>query len=58
MFQNEEPSNQSQILIVMRDISVLKQLQREKALQQYSELMFASINHELRTPINIIVGIL
>jgi signal transduction histidine kinase len=33
---------------------VEKELQRERAMQQYSEIMFASVSHELRTPINII----
>jgi hypothetical protein len=37
-----------QILIIFRDISVEKELQRERAMQQYSEIMFASVSHELR----------
>lgn len=54
---NEESQNESQqIMIVMRDISLEKELQRERAMQRYSEIMFASISHELRTPINVIIN--
>ena len=52
--QNLFIGDSQQILIIFRDISVEKELQRERAMQQYSEIMFASVSHELRTPINII----
>ena len=36
----------NEFLIIIRDISVQKELQREKAMQSYYEIMFASVSHE------------
>jgi signal transduction histidine kinase len=47
-----------QYVIVLRDISVDRKLTRQQALQYYLQVMFASISHELRTPINIILNCL
>jgi len=43
-------------VIVFRDISVQQKLQRERSIQNYLQVMFASVNHELRTPINVVLN--
>lgn len=43
---------QRQIVFVFTNVSAEKELQREIVMKQYSQIMFASVNHELRTPIN------
>lgn len=43
-------------VFVLRDISLEKRLQREKVTQQYLQVMFASISHDFRTPINVIMN--
>ena len=48
--------NQRQIVFVFTNVSAEKDLQRELVMKQYSQIMFTSINHELRTPINAIIN--
>jgi len=45
---------QRQVVFVFTNVSAEKELQRELVMKQYSQIMFTSINHELRTPINAI----
>jgi signal transduction histidine kinase len=45
---------QRQVLFVFTNISAEKDLQRELTMKEYAQIMFTSINHELRTPINAI----
>lgn len=40
------------MVFIFTDISAEKTLQREKMMMNYAKIMFASANHELRTPIN------
>ena len=40
------------VIFVFTNVSAEKDLQRELVMKQYSQIMFTSINHELRTPIN------
>lgn len=44
------------LLILMKDITQEKELQREAATQSYSDIIFATISHELKTPLNIIMN--
>lgn len=41
-------------MFVFTNVSADKELQRELVMKEYSQIMFTSINHELRTPINAI----
>ena len=43
-------------MFVFTNVSAEKDLQRELVMKQYSQIMFTSINHELRTPINAIIN--
>ena len=45
---------QRQIVFVFTNVSAEKGLQRELVMKQYMQIMFTSISHELRTPINAI----
>ena len=45
---------QRQVVFVFTNVSAEKELQRELVMKEYSQIMFTSINHELRTPINAI----
>lgn len=40
------------VIFVFTNVSAEKNLQRELVMKQYTQIMFASVNHELRTPIN------
>ena len=48
--------NQRQIVFVFTNVSAEKDLQREQVMKQYTQIMYTSINHELRTPINAIIN--
>jgi signal transduction histidine kinase len=48
--------SEEQLVIILRDVTVEKTLQREKAMNKYAEIMFASTSHELRTPINVMIN--
>ena len=40
------------MVFVFTNVSAEKDLQRELVMKQYTQIMFTSVNHELRTPIN------
>ena len=50
--------NGSDLLLIMKDITVEKEFEREKAMSNYSEIMYASTSHEYRTPINATINCL
>ena len=43
---------QRQVVFVFTNVSAEKELQRELVMKQYMQIMFTSISHEFRTPIN------
>ncbi len=45
-------------MISVANMSTLARLEQEILLTKYSKIMFASVNHELRTPINVIISTL
>lgn len=47
---------QRQVVLVFTNVSAEKELQRELAMKDLTKVMFASINHELRTPCNAITN--
>eukprot|EP01017_Pseudomicrothorax_dubius_P039148 TRINITY_DN5964_c0_g1_i1.p1 TRINITY_DN5964_c0_g1~~TRINITY_DN5964_c0_g1_i1.p1 ORF type:complete len:475 (-),score=63.29 TRINITY_DN5964_c0_g1_i1:80-1504(-) len=43
------------LLIIIKDVTHIKQVARLKALDQYKDQLLASVTHELRTPLNCII---
>ena len=44
--------------MIIQDLSVQNELERQRAMIKFEQIMFASINHELKTPINVIINCL
>ena len=45
-----------QVIFIFTDVSDGKELQRQQVMGKYTQIMYASISHELRTPINAITN--
>ena len=43
-------------VVVLHDITAIKQLEEERALNKFKAVMFASMTHEIRTPLNAIIN--
>lgn len=43
------------VVFVFSNVSTEKELERERVQKKYTRIMFASINHEARTPINVVL---
>ncbi len=50
--------NETAEVVVIQDLSIYEQLDEEKAYRQYQKVFFAMITHELRNPLQGILGIL
>ncbi len=50
--------SESSQVIVLQDLSIYEQLDEEKAYRQYQRVFFAMITHELRNPLQGILGVL
>jgi signal transduction histidine kinase len=42
------------VIFIFTNVSSEKELQREQVMKNYTHIMYTSISHELRTPINAI----
>ncbi len=49
--------NESSLVVVLQDLSIYEQLDEEKAYREYQKLFFAMITHELRNPLQGILGV-
>ncbi|MDR3548780.1 MAG: HAMP domain-containing sensor histidine kinase [Candidatus Pacebacteria bacterium] len=49
--------NESSLVVALQDVSIYEQLNEEKACRQYQKVFFAMITHELRNPLQGILGI-
>lgn len=50
-------TNAEQAFILIQDITPMQELERARAEKQFSTVYFASVAHDLRTPINTVIAI-
>ena len=50
--------NEKAFLILMLDISAVKQVKKLKELDAYKDQLLATVSHDLRTPLNGLIGVL
>ena len=50
--------NHSAYLLILTDISPLKLVQKLKEIDNYKDLLLATVSHDLRTPLNCMMGML